>query len=69
MYKRQAQAIEANQTVRLNVNGQELELLPDELLVESSSPEGYAVAEGNGVLVALDTTCLLYTSCESICVF
>ena len=51
-----AQAIEANQTVRLNVNGQELELLPDELLVESSSPEGYAVAEGNGVLVALDTT-------------
>ncbi len=40
----------------MSVNGQELELLPDELLVESSSPEGYAVAEGNGVLVALDTT-------------
>lgn len=53
---RVAQAIEAGQSIQLRVNDQELELLPDELLVESSSPEGYAVAEGNGVLVALDTT-------------
>ena len=36
--------------------GKTLQLQPDEVLVESSSPEGYAVAEGGGVLVALDTT-------------
>ena len=29
---------------------------PEAVLVESSSPAGYAVAEDNGVLVALDTT-------------
>jgi isoleucyl-tRNA synthetase len=51
-----AQAAEAGQPWSLDVNGQMLELQPDELLVESSSPEGYAVAEGAGVLVALDTT-------------
>jgi isoleucyl-tRNA synthetase len=38
------------------VEGQALHLQPDEVLVESSSPEGYAVAEGGGVLVALDTS-------------
>jgi isoleucyl-tRNA synthetase len=51
-----AQAVEAGQTVALTVDGQSLELLPDELLVETSSPEGYAVAEDSGVLVALDTS-------------
>jgi isoleucyl-tRNA synthetase len=49
-----ARAVEAGEPVRLAVEGQELELLPEELLVESSSPEGYAVAEEGGVLVALD---------------
>jgi isoleucyl-tRNA synthetase len=51
-----AQAVESGKALRLAVDGEELELLPEELLLESSSPEGYAVAEGNGVLVALDTT-------------
>jgi isoleucyl-tRNA synthetase len=50
-----ARAVEAGQTVGLNVDGQAVELQPDEVLVESSSPEGYAVAEAGGVLVALDT--------------
>jgi isoleucyl-tRNA synthetase len=50
-----AHAVEAGQTVQLAVDGQALELLPDELLVESSAPEGYAVAEGDGMIVALNT--------------
>jgi isoleucyl-tRNA synthetase len=51
-----AHAVEAGEPVRLAVSGDELELLPEELLVESSAPEGYAVAEDNGTLVALNTT-------------
>jgi len=51
-----AQAVEAGQPVPLTVDGQQLALLPDEVLVESSAPEGYAVAEGDGMLVALNTT-------------
>ncbi len=50
-----AHACEAGATVRLSVDGQELELLPEEVLVESSAPAGYAVAEGDGMLVALNT--------------
>lgn len=50
-----ARAVEAGQTVTLVVDDQPLTLLPEELLVESSSPEGFAVAEDGGVLVALDT--------------
>jgi isoleucyl-tRNA synthetase len=51
-----ARDVEEGRTVTLAVDGQQLDLLPEELLVESSSPEGYAVAEDTGVLVALDTT-------------
>ena len=51
-----ARAVEDGRVLALAVHGQTLELLPEELLVESSSPEGYAVAEEGGVLVALDTT-------------
>ncbi len=51
-----ALAVEEGRNVTLTVDGQTLELLPEELLVETSSPEGYAVAEADGVLVALDTS-------------
>lgn len=51
-----AQAVEAGQPVRLPVDGQEIELLAEEVLVESSAPAGYAVAEADGMLVALNTT-------------
>ena len=51
-----AHQIEAHQPVALVVNDSMVDLLPDELLVETSSPEGFAVAEENGVLVALNTT-------------
>jgi isoleucyl-tRNA synthetase len=51
-----ARTIEEGRPVMLALDGQTLELLPEELLAETSSPEGYAVAEDGGVLVALDTT-------------
>jgi isoleucyl-tRNA synthetase len=51
-----AHAVEANQPVQITINGDSYELLPEELLIETSSPEGYTVAESNGMLVALNTT-------------
>ncbi len=51
-----AQAVEAGTPFQLQVDGETLELQPDELLIETSSPEGYAVAEDDGALVALNTT-------------
>jgi isoleucyl-tRNA synthetase len=51
-----ARAIEEGGSVTLAFDDQTLELLSEELLVETSSPDGYAVAEDGGVLVALDTT-------------
>lgn len=51
-----AHAVEAGQPVELAVDGDLLQLLPDELLVESSAPAGFAVAEENGMLVALNTS-------------
>jgi isoleucyl-tRNA synthetase len=50
-----AHAVEAGQAVQLVVDAASLELLPEEVLVESSGPEGYAVAEANGMLVGLNT--------------
>jgi len=50
-----AQTWEAGGFVTLQVDGQTLDILPDEVLIESSSPEGYAVAEEQGTLVALNT--------------
>ena len=47
--------LEAGQAITLAVDGQELVLQPEAVLVESSSPQGYAVAEHGGVLIALDT--------------
>jgi isoleucyl-tRNA synthetase len=51
-----ARAVEAGQTFGIDLAGQAVELQPDEVMVESSSPDGYAVAESGGVLVALDTS-------------
>ncbi len=51
-----AHTIEAGQPLTLSVNGAELALLAEEVLVESSAPAGFAVAEGDGMLVALNTT-------------
>ncbi|MHB2016330.1 MAG: isoleucine--tRNA ligase [Candidatus Xenobia bacterium] len=45
----------AGRTVEIVVDGETLTLLPDEILVEACSPEGYSVEEEGGMLVALDT--------------
>ena len=50
-----AQAVEAGQPFELAVGEQTLTLTPEAVLLESSAPAGYAVAEAAGVLVALDT--------------
>ncbi|MBI3971620.1 MAG: isoleucine--tRNA ligase [Chloroflexi bacterium] len=51
-----AQAVRAGQPFPLEVDGQTLQLEPNEVLIEASSPPGYAVAESDGLLVALNTT-------------
>jgi isoleucyl-tRNA synthetase len=51
-----ARAFEAGLPVALTVGDETISLAPEELIVEASSPEGYAVAEERGLLVALDTT-------------
>jgi isoleucyl-tRNA synthetase len=44
------------EVLKLNVDGQMIELAPDALLVESISADGLACAEDAGYLVGLDTT-------------
>ena len=55
----QAQAIaesaKAGRPFTLTVDGQPLELTAEEILIETSSPEGFAVAEDGGYIVALNT--------------
>ncbi|MHB9024171.1 MAG: isoleucine--tRNA ligase [Armatimonadota bacterium] len=55
----QAQAIavaaKAGETFTLDVEGQTLQMSSDEILIETSSPEGFAVAEDGGYVVALNT--------------
>lgn len=51
-----ALALEAGETVALTINGQTVQLLPEEVLISLTSPQRYAVAAGDGILVALDTT-------------
>lgn len=50
-----ARAAANGENCRLEVEGQTLELEPDDLLVESVSAQGYACAEDAGYLVGLDT--------------
>jgi isoleucyl-tRNA synthetase len=53
-----AHAVEAGKPVEIVFTGEEMVhvLQPDELLIETSSPEGFTVAESNGILIALNTT-------------
>lgn len=53
--KAAAAAAAEGRTFGVEVQGQTLELGPDELLIEARSPEGYAAAEDSGYLVALST--------------
>lgn len=53
--KKAAACCAADKTFEVEVEGQTLELTPEELLVEAKSPEGYAASEDSGYLVALST--------------
>lgn len=53
--KAAAAAAAAEQNFTVEVEGQTLELTPEELLIEAKSPEGYAASEDSGYLVALST--------------
>jgi isoleucyl-tRNA synthetase len=50
-----AAALEAGQSLTLNVDGQAVELAPDEVLVQTEARAGLAVLSEGGVTVALDT--------------
>ncbi len=50
-----ARAAEAGESWSLALDGGEVTLEPDDLLIETSSAEGYASAEDGGYLVALET--------------
>jgi isoleucyl-tRNA synthetase len=49
-------AVEGGQSFELAVEGDTLRIEPEEVILETSAPTGYAVSEDAGVLVALDTT-------------
>jgi isoleucyl-tRNA synthetase len=51
-----ARAVREGGTFPLEVQGQTVRLGPEDVLIEASSPPGYAVAEAGGLLVALNTT-------------
>ena len=53
--KAAAGAVAEGKNFSVEVNGQTLELEPEELLIEARSPEGYAASEDGGYLVALST--------------
>jgi isoleucyl-tRNA synthetase len=51
-----ARAAESGQPVALPLGAERVTRAPEEVLVESAPLEGYAVAQGDGLQVALDTT-------------
>ncbi|MBA3470303.1 MAG: isoleucine--tRNA ligase [Herpetosiphonaceae bacterium] len=51
-----AEKVEAGEAFDLTVDGVTLTLAAEDVLMEATSPEGYTVAESEGVLVALVTT-------------
>ena len=53
--KEVAAAVASGKTYSLQVDGQTLDLEPDEILVEARSPHGFAAQEDSGFLVALST--------------
>jgi len=50
-----AEAAKTEGFITITVDGQPLRLTVEEILIESSSPEGFAVAEDGGYVVALNT--------------
>jgi isoleucyl-tRNA synthetase len=51
-----ARTLEAGQPITVQLDGETVQLEPNEVLITTTSPQGFEVAEENGVLVALNTT-------------
>jgi isoleucyl-tRNA synthetase len=51
-----AGAVARGESFRVKIDGREVELGPEDVLIETSSAAGYACAEDSGYLTALDTT-------------
>ena len=51
-----ASAVSRDEDYLLDVDGVEVRLTPEDVLIETSSAEGYACGESGGYLTALDTT-------------
>jgi isoleucyl-tRNA synthetase len=51
-----AGSVARGESFRIQVDGAEIMLSPEDLLIETSSAAGYACAEDSGYLTALDTT-------------
>jgi isoleucyl-tRNA synthetase len=51
-----ARTLEQGQRVAVQVGGETVQLEPNEVLITTTSPQGFEVAQENGVLVALNTT-------------
>ena len=51
-----AQVLAEGKSVRLKVGGKTVEVLPEEVEVETGSKEGYSLSEEEGLSVAVDTT-------------
>lgn len=61
-----AAAVQAGQPVSLEVDGQTVELAPEEVLVQTSPVEGLAVASDHGVTVAVDASITLELRAEGL---
>ena len=51
-----AMKVAENQTFSIEVDGTDIELAPDDVQIQTSSAQGFASSEGEGYLVALDTS-------------
>ena len=51
-----ARRVSMSETISLEVEGETFEIAPNELLVQTQAAEGLAVASGEGITVAIDTT-------------
>jgi len=50
----QIKSLEANKNVTVSIGGEETELEPNDVIIQSKDIEGWLVANGNGLTVALD---------------
>ena len=50
----QIKSLEANKNITVSIGGEETELEPNDVIIQSKDIEGWLVANGNGLTVALD---------------